>query len=165
MENVFLARFFLFLLFKCCQFGVLGPILPIVDNVFGGYNDVGLVHSHKAGLDSDGLSLNGATDGVAEDKVPLSGLVLYSGDQDTVLTTGNYLLKTTHILDVLLVDAYVPEHNAHVVALWLLKGKDQCVVKVGPLVLGLDVGKQDVRIYCQTNAKTVTFPRERAYNA
>ena len=144
MENVFLSRFFLFLLFKCCQFRVLRPILPIVDNVFGGYNDVGLVHSHKAGLDSDGLGLNGATDGVAEDKVPLSGLVLYSGDQDTVLTTGNYLLKAAHILDVLLIDAYVPEHNAHVIALWLLKGKDQSVVKVGPLVLRLDVGEQDV---------------------
>jgi len=46
-----------------------------------------------------------------------------------------------------LIDGSVPEHDAHVVALWFAEGEDKGLRKIAPHVVRLDVGEQYVGVY------------------
>lgn len=148
MKHVLFARLLFLLLLEGGELGVLRTVLPVVDNVFTGNNHVSLVNGNILRFDCHGLGVDGASDCIAEKELPLSLGLFYASDEQAVFATGNNLLQSPYVLDMLLIDVDVPEDDAHVCALGLLKGKDEGVVEVGPLVLGLDVRKEDVRVDC-----------------
>lgn len=118
-----------------------------------------LVHADKFGLNSDSLAIDGAADSVAKHEDPLvDGRVFKLGNQDAVFVRCHNLLKTFHVLDVLLVDTDVPENDAHIVALGFAESKDQSLREVAPHVIWLDVGKQNVCVDSQGNTQAEAFP-------
>jgi hypothetical protein len=64
-----------------------------------------------------------------------------------------------------LVDAGVPEDDAHVIALRLAESEHQGLGEVAPHVVGLDVSEEDVRIDSQADTHAVAFPADRVDNS
>jgi len=89
-----------------------------------------LVHGDILWFDGDIFVFNGTTDGIAENDDPLVGHLLDFCDQDAVLTASNDLLKSSHILDMLLINHSVPKDHAHILAFGFLKSKHQGVIEV-----------------------------------
>ena len=77
VEGVFFSG--LFLALERHDSGILLAVVPVVDNLVAGDDDVSLAHLDVLGLNGDGLAVNGAADGVAEDDVPLVSLILILG--------------------------------------------------------------------------------------
>ena len=144
MEGVFLARLFLLLLLKSRELGVLRAILPVVHNVIACNDYVSFVHGDKLGLNRDVLVFNWASDSIAENYDILAGIFFGFCDKHTVLPASDYLLKSSHVFHVLLIDDCVPEDHAHVLALGLFESENESIVEVGPQILWLDVGEEDV---------------------
>lgn len=166
MEHVLLPRLGL-AAFKGDQLGMGRTILPEIDDVVTGHDDVSLVHFGVFGLDSDSLAFDWASDCVAEDEQPLVnsrvGGVL--GHQHTVFSTSNDLLESAHVLDVSLVDAGIPEDDAHIVALGLAEGKHEGLGEVAPHVVRLDVSEEDVGIHGKADTHAISFPADGVHNS
>jgi hypothetical protein len=80
VECVLFATLLLLFLLEGGQFGVLRPILPIVDHIFACNDHMGLVHCHIFGVNCYVLVLNGTPDSIAKYDDPLVWLFLYSRD-------------------------------------------------------------------------------------
>jgi hypothetical protein len=65
---------------------------------------VSLVHTHELRLNRDVLVFNGAADCVTQDNNPLISLLFYLRYENAILSAGDNLLESTHVLHVLLVD-------------------------------------------------------------
>ncbi len=98
-----------------------------------------LIHRNKSWFDSDSLGFDRATYSIAKNYNPLISDLFNFCDEDTVFTTSSNLLESSHVLNMLFIDNSIPEDNAHIIALWFSKSKDQSVIEVGPHVLRLDV--------------------------
>ena len=129
---------------KSRELGVLRAILPVVHNVIACNDYMSFVHGDKLGLNRDVLVFNWASDSIAENYDILAGIFFGFCDKHTVLPASDYLLKSSHVLYVLLIDDCVPEDHAHVLALGLFESENESIVEVGPQILWLDVGEEDV---------------------
>lgn len=121
-----------------------------------------LVHCDELGLNGDILVFDGTSDSIAKNDNPLTWSLFSLSNEHAILTASDYLLESSHVLDVLFVNDSVPEDDTHVLALWLLESENKCVVEVRPQILWLDVCKKDVRIHSKPDTETKTFPAERA---
>jgi hypothetical protein len=130
MEGVFLARLFLLLLLKSREFGVLRAILPVVHNIIACNDYMSFVHGYKLRLNRDVLVFNWASDSIAENDDILSRILFGFCDKHTVLPASDYLLKSSHVLNVLLIDDCVPEDHAHVLTLGLFESKNESIIEV-----------------------------------
>lgn len=144
MESIFFTALFLLFLFKSCQLGVLRAILPVVYYVVTCDDHVCLVHCNVLRLNGDILVFNGASNSITKDNDPLVWCLLSLCDEDTIFTASHDLLKTAHVLHMLLIDGGVPKDNTHVLALGLFERENQSVVEVRPQILWLNVGEKDV---------------------
>ena len=134
--------------------------MPVVDDIVASNNDVSLAHGDVLGLNSDGLGVDGATDGVAKNNEPLVFNFLILGHKDAVFVATSDSLQTFHVLNMLLIDGGVPEDDAHIVTLGLAEGEHESAREVTPHVVGLDVGKQDVRVDGKSDSETVSLPSD-----
>lgn len=157
MESVLLADLFLANVTRD-HTSVALAVVPVVDDLVAGNNDMCLAHSNMLGFNCDCLAVNGATNSVAEDEEPLVWLIFILGHKDAILVTGSDLLQTLHVLDMLLVDHGIPEDDAHVVTLGFSEGKNERAGEVAPEIVWLDVGKQDVGVNSKSNSQAIAFP-------
>jgi hypothetical protein len=88
------------------------------------------VHGDELWLNGDVLVFNRTPDSIAENDDILPGILFGFCDKHTVLSTGNNLLESSHVLHVLLIDDCVPEDNAHVLTLGLFESKNESIVEV-----------------------------------
>ncbi len=98
-----------------------------------------LIHRNKSWFDSDSLGFDRATYSIAKNYDPLISNLFNFCNKHAVFTTSSYFLKSSHILNMLFIDDSIPEDNAHIIAFWFSKSKDQSVIEVGPHVLRLDI--------------------------
>ena len=149
MEGVLLSR--LFLAIESHDIGVLLAVMPVVDDIIAGDDDMSLAHRNVLWLDCDHLTVHRAANSIAQYNVPLVGDVFVLSYKNAVLIAAGYLLQSLHVLNVLLVHGGVPEDDAHIVALGLAEGEDEGVGEIAPHVVGLNVRKQDIGIDGQGN--------------
>jgi hypothetical protein len=77
--------------------------LPVINYIFTSHNHVCFVHSNVFRLNGDVFVLNRATYSIAKDNDPLVRLVFYFSYKNTVFSTSNYFLQTSHILYMLFI--------------------------------------------------------------
>ena len=157
MESVLLSDLFLADI-TTDHTSVALAVVPVVDDLVAGDNDMCLAHSNMLGLNRYGLAVDRATYSVAEDKEPLVGLVFILGHENAILVTAGDLLQTLHVLYMLLVNLGIPEDDAHVVTLGFAEGKNECAGEVAPEIVWLNVGKQDIGVNSQCDSQTIAFP-------
>ena len=133
-------------------------VVPVVDDLVAGDDDMCLAHSNMLGLNCDGLAFDRATDSVAKNEEPLAFYIFILGHEDAILVTAGDFLQTLHVLDMLLIDLGIPEDNAHIVTLGFTESKNECASEVAPEIVWLNVGKQDIGVNSQCNSKAIAFP-------
>ena len=109
---------------------MLRAILPVVNNIIASNDNMSFVHGYKFGLNGDVLLFNWTSDSIAENDDILPWILFGFCDKHTVLSTSNYLTKSSHVLHVLLIDDCVPEDHAHILTLGLFESKNESIVEV-----------------------------------
>jgi hypothetical protein len=109
---------------------MLRAILPVVNNIIASNDNMSFVHGDKLRLNGDVLVFNWTSDSIAENDDILPGILFGFCDKHTVLSTSHYLLESSHVLHVLLVDDCVPEDHAHILTLRLFESKNKSIVEV-----------------------------------
>lgn len=126
MEDVLFSRLSTTLAFNRGELGMSRAVLPEVNDIITCNNDMSFVHFGVFRFDRDSLAIDRASNSVAENKEPLvnSSVVSVLGNQNAVFTTSDNFLESVHVFDMSLVNAGIPEYNAHIVALRLAESKD-----------------------------------------
>ena len=131
MESVLLAD--LFLADVTTNYtGVALSVVPVINDLITGDDDMSLAHGNMLGLNRDGLAINWATYSVAEDEEPLIGLVFILGHEDAILITAGNFLEALHIFDMLLIDLSIPEDDAHIITLGFTESENKCAREIAP---------------------------------
>jgi len=161
VEGVFFSALFLLFLLESLNLGVRGSVLPIVDAIVGGNDDMCCVHGYVLGLNANVLGLDWTANSVAQldhpgvfDDVRVAQL----RNKNAVVSMGLNCKQALHVLNGLFIDLCVPEGDAHVVALWLSECKHNGLVEVCPDIIRLNVRKQDIRVYGQHNPQSKALP-------
>eukprot|EP00162_Nutomonas_longa_P017582 comp24152_c0_seq1/m.59877 comp24152_c0_seq1/g.59877 ORF comp24152_c0_seq1/g.59877 comp24152_c0_seq1/m.59877 type:complete len:400 (-) comp24152_c0_seq1:291-1490(-) len=146
-------------------------VLPDIDELVGGDDDVRCGHLHKHGLDVDLLCLDRAADRVAQNEgghglglAHAAVLVVDAeavGDQDAVLAGAAHKVQLLEIFHLALVGLCVPEHNAVLALFWPREGIDEHIVEVGPEIVRAHVGKVDEAVDGERETQARAFPAER----
>ena len=131
MESVLLADLFLANV-TTNYTGVALAVVPVINYLFTGDDDMSLAHGNMLGLNRDSLAVNWATYSVAKDEEPLIGLVFILGHENAILVTAGNFLETLHILDMLLIDLSIPEDDAHIVTLGFTESENKCAREIAP---------------------------------
>lgn len=140
---------------------MLRSVLPVINYIFTCNNNMSLIHGHVFWFDCDILILDWAANSVTKCDDPLIRYLFDFCNKNAILSTCDNFLKSSHVLNMFFINHSVPENDAHIISLRFLKSEDKSVVEIRPKIFWLNISKEDVRIYCQTNSKAETFPTKR----
>jgi hypothetical protein len=79
------------------------------------------MHADKLGLNGHVLDFNWTPESIAENDDTLPWILLDYCNKQSVLSTSDYLLKSSLVLHELLIDDCVPEDHAHALTLRLFE--------------------------------------------
>jgi hypothetical protein len=124
MEDIFFSAFLFLFLLKSSQLRMLTSILPVIDAFITSYYDMSLIHAYEFRFNCNIFVINRTSYSITENDNPLIVHIFHFGNQDTVFSTSNYFLKSSHVFDVLFIDSCIPENYTHVITFWFSERKN-----------------------------------------